>query len=83
MGELDELLASFILAPGVAAEGTGCAVEKHCVEPLEGTVANSHDVKGISDFIQFPSLTHPSWIPMHTGLVHLDPSVMDVGARCG
>ena len=81
MEELDELLASFSLISGVVVKGAGCADEKPCVEhekpcvePLEGTVANSHGAKGVSEFIQSPSLTHPSWIPMFADLAHLKPS---------
>ena len=75
--ELDELLASISLNSGVVIEGAGCADEKPCVEPLEGTVAKSHGVKGVSEFNHSPSLTHPSWIPMCTEFAHLEPSEPD------
>jgi ribosomal protein L35AE/L33A len=78
--ELDELLASISLKSGVVVEGAGCADEKPCVEPLEGTVAKSHGVKGVSEFNQFSSLTHPSWIDIHADLAHLEPSDLSAGS---
>jgi hypothetical protein len=52
--ELNELLASFALVPGVVAEGAGCADEMTCVGPLEGTAVKSHSVRVLESLYKSP-----------------------------